>query len=91
MGDFGLSESSDSEGAGTSLTNQQGGSLTSKQNSSYTSVPLLDSDWSTSSEDNEVVANNRPKNNKGTKLMIMQHPFILTQPLFTGLRNLNLL
>ena len=68
MGDFGLSETSDSESAGTSLTNQQGGSLTSKQNSSYTSVPLLDSDWSTSSEDDEVVANNRPMNNKGTKL-----------------------
>ena len=69
MGDFGLSESSDSEGAGTSLTNQQGGSLTSKQNSSYTSVPLLDSDWSTSSEEEEVVvANNRPKNNKGIEL-----------------------
>ena len=68
MGDFGLSESSDSETAGTSLTNQQTGSLTSKQNSSYTSVPLLDSDWSTSSEEDEVVANSRPKNNKGTEL-----------------------
>ena len=68
MGDFGLSESSDSEGEGTSLTNQQSGGLTSKQNSSYTSVPLLDSDWSTSSEEDEVVANNRPKNNKGIEL-----------------------
>ena len=60
MGDFGLSESSDEETAPASGTvvNRAG-------NSSYTSVPLLDSEWSDESSSDEVLNRDADKNNKG--------------------------